>query len=360
MRYVSVIDFKLEREMEKEDLGQLFIVGFDGCSVKSDHPIVHSIENDNIGGVILFDHNVDGSRQNISSPAQLKELTETLQQYARIPLLVTVDQEGGRICRLKENDGFSASVSAKWLGGKDDEEITRFWAKKAAKELAASGVNLNFAPVVDLDLNLENPIISRYERSFGSACEIVVKHALIYIEEHHRCGISCCLKHFPGHGSSGSDSHLGFVDVTESWQEKELEPYRELFALGFSDAVMSAHVVNKKIDSTGKPATLSKDVLHKLLRDKLGFSGVIVSDDLQMRAITDYWGFDDAVQCAILAGVDLIVIGNNLVRDTNVVQRGVEVVWTLLEDGRMKEDDLQRSLDRIAVLKQKNAGSLSW
>lgn len=346
--------------MKKEDLGQFFIVGFDGCSVDRSHPIVHCLEEGNAGGIILFDRNVDGSLQNISSPQQLKELTAMLQEYAQTPLFITVDQEGGRVCRLKEQDGFGPTVSAKWLGIRNDEALTRSCASGVAEVLAEHGINLNLAPVVDLDLNSANPIIGRYERSFSIEYQEVIKYACICIEAHHHSGIACCLKHFPGHGSSGSDSHLGFVDITESWQEIELEPYRVLFAGGFSDAVMSAHVVNRKMDSTGKPATLSGKIMHTLLREKLGFTGVTISDDMQMRAIADYWGFEEAVQQAFLAGVDIVVVGNNLVRENNVVQRGVRVLMSLLEQGKITEEVLKQRLLRIAVLKQKIAGELIW
>ncbi len=346
--------------MNRHDLGQFFIVGFAGCSLDPAHSLVKTIEQDNIGGIILFDRNVDGSRQNISSPQQLQELTGALQGYARTPLLLAVDQEGGQVCRLREQDGFGPTRSAKWLGGQNDEQLTRSLAASGAEALAAHGLNLNFAPVVDLDLNSENPIISHFERSYGADCRDVVRHAGIFIEEHHRRGIGCCLKHFPGHGSSGSDSHLGFVDITESWQDKELDPYRELFTGGFSDAVMSAHVVNRKIDPSGKPATLSGQVMRSLLRHKLGFAGVTISDDLQMRAIADFWGFAEAVQQAVLAGIDLVVVGNNLVRDDKAVLVGVEAIWSLLEEGRISEEDLTQSLERIARLKQKIAGDIHW
>ncbi len=346
--------------MNKIDLGQFFIVGFDGCGGDQSLPLMETIVEDNIGGIILFDRNVDGSRQNIHCPEQLKKLTKSLQQHAQTPLLVTVDQEGGRVCRLKEKDGFASTVSAKWLGDQNDAQLTRKWAARGAKVLADHGINFNLAPVLDLDLNPDNPIISYYERSYGVKCEDVVKHASIWIEEHHRCQVACCLKHFPGHGSSGSDSHLGFVDITETWQEQELEPYREMFARGFSDAVMSAHVVNKKIDPTGKPATLSATVMGSLLRDKLNFSGVTLSDDLQMRAIADFWSFEEAVQQAVMAGVDLIIVGNNLIRDDQAARRGVEAIWSLLEEGKVEEEALRRSLERITTLKRKIAGEIHW
>jgi len=340
------------------DIGQMFLVGFDGVTVEESHPVVKAIVRDRLGGVILFDRNVDGTRQNIESPAQLGELTGTLQRYAEIPLLVALDQEGGRVCRLKERDGFPSTVSARQLGEKGESEVTYRHAGRIASILAECGINMNLAPVVDLDLNTENPIIGRYERSFGKVTGQVVSQATAFIQAHHERGIACCLKHFPGHGSAAADSHLGFVDVTEQWQEIELEPYVELFGAGFADSVMTAHVVNRRLDSRGLPATLSEPVISGLLRRRLGFNGVIISDDLQMKAISDRWGFEEAVQKAVLAGVDLLIVGNNLIREKDVVARGIRAVEQLLNG--IGEERLAAVTQRIAVLKRKIAGEIPW
>lgn len=342
------------------DIGQMFLVGFDGTEVDDGHPIVEAIVRDRLGGVILFDRNVDGTRQNIVSPVQLAELTGRLQGWAEIPLLVAIDQEGGRVCRLKKEDGFPPTLSAGVLGERGERETTYRHAAAIAAVLVECGVNVNLAPVVDLDLNADNPIISRYERSFGSATMQVVSQATAFIQAHHERGVACCLKHFPGHGSAAEDSHLGFVDMTEQWREIELEPYVELMGAGLADSVMTAHVVNRRLDGLGLPATLSEAVIGGLLRGRLGFNGVVISDDLQMKAIRGRWGFDDAVQKAVLAGVDLLIVGNNLVREQDVAARGIRAVERLLEDGKLDEKRLQQSLARIAVLKGKIAGEIPW
>lgn len=342
------------------DIGQMFLVGFDGLTVDENHPIVKAVERHRLGGVILFDRNVDGSRQNIASPAQLAELTGTLQRYAEIPLLVATDQEGGRVCRLKEEDGFPAAVSARQLGERGNGETTYRHAGRIASILAACGINMNLAPVVDLDLNPKNPIIGRYERSFGRETGQVVSQAAAFIRAHHERGIACCLKHFPGHGSAAADSHLGFVDITEQWREVELEPYAELFGAGLADSVMTAHVVNRRLDSRGLPATLSDAVISGLLRGRLGFNGVVVSDDLQMKAISSRWGFAEAVRQAVLAGVDLLLIGNNLVRETDVVARGIKAVEQLLDGKDLDGERLTAVMRRITVLKGKISGEIPW
>lgn len=340
-------------------LGQMFLLGFDGSTVSEDHWIVQEIFQENLGGVILFDRNIDGSLQNISSPDQLKNLTSYLQAISDVPLLIAVDQEGGKVCRLKHEAGFTASESAAKLSKLGLKDVALF-TSEMAKNLADHGINFNLAPVVDLDLNPNNPIISRYERSFGKDIGTVVACAKKFIKAHHEYGISCCLKHFPGHGSASSDSHLGFVDISAQWQEKELEPYRRLFSGGFSDAVMTAHVVHKYLEPSLLPATLSPAIINTMLREELGFNGVTMTDDLQMKAISDHYGFREAVQMAVLAGVDLLVIGNNLLRQGNVLAEGIAAIEELLKKGKIDMQSLEGSLQRINELKQKIQGKILW
>jgi len=340
-------------------LGQMFIAGFHGCEVVDAHWIVSALAHDRLGGVLLFDRNVDGSIQNIQSPVQLKRLVRALCQHADIVPFVTIDQEGGKVCRLKASAGFAPSFSAAELARQGVDATARQAAVLAA-DLAEYGINLNFAPVVDLDLNPNNPIIGRYARSFGADSAEVTAHAAIFIEAHHRQGIGCCLKHFPGHGSAGSDSHLGFVDTTECWQPVELEPYRRLLAKGFCDGIMTAHLVNRHLDPSGLPATLAPQVINGLLRRELGFDGVVFSDDLQMRAISQGWSLADAVQQAVLAGVDVLVIGNNLAPAEDAVQVGIRAIETLLAEGRIEVERIQAALARIALFKERITGRKPW
>lgn len=341
-------------------LGQLFLVGFSGQAVTEDHPLVATITRSDLGGVILFDRTLQGDRQNIVSPDQLRRLTASLQRYAATPLLVAVDQEGGKVCRLKEEDGFAGSLPAQRFGDLDDPAATGRAAESMAMELSDCGINLNLAPVVDLDLNPANPIIGRYQRCYGSEPAQVVRHAAAFIDAHHRNGVACCLKHFPGHGSAAGDSHLGFVDTTDQWQPDELEPYRQLCAAGLADSVMTAHVVNRQLDPSGLPATLSAPVLEDLLRSQIGFDGVTFSDDLQMRAISDQWSYEEAVQRALLAGVDMLIVCNVLAQMEDPVERGIRAVRDLLAQGRIGEERLRASLQRIATLKRKIQGEIPW
>ena len=233
-----------------QKIGQMLMVGFRGTEVDRNHFIIKEIRNQNLGGVILYDHDVTHKlrKRNISSPAQLKTLISSLQQASKTPLLVAIDQEGGSVARLKERDGFPATLSHSSLGRQDDPQTTEKQAAGIAETLADLGININMAPVVDLCVNPDNPVIAKRERCFSSDPEKVTAHALTYIKAHHQHGVLTTLKHFPGHGSSRSDSHLGFTDVSDTWSEKELIPYTRIIAGGQADAVMTAHVFNARLD----------------------------------------------------------------------------------------------------------------
>lgn len=337
----------------------MFTVGFSGTTVGPDHWIVEALTEEHLGGILLFDRNVDGTVQNISSPQQLRQLVDCLSRYAPEKPFIAIDQEGGKVCRLKAKTGFVQSPSAQELAA-SGVSATAASAAVMAAEMASLGITLNFAPVVDLDLNPDNPVIGRYQRSFSSASDVVTAHARAFITAHHEHGIGCCLKHFPGHGSAGGDSHLGFVDVTTCWQEQELEPYRCLFAAGYDDAVMTAHLVHHQLDPSGLPATLSPKIINGLLRRQLGFTGVVFSDDLQMQAISQRWSYREAVQLAVLAGVDVLVVGNNLTPRKDAVTEGIHAIEDMLATGEITEKRIRQSLARIALLKRKIAGLHPW
>src|SRR4051812_39827010 len=220
-------------------LGQLLIVGFRGARPAECEVIARDIREHQIGGVILFDQEMaDAStkRRNIESPAQVKELVSYLQSAAASPLLVAIDQEGGRVNRLKSDYGFPESISHEELGRINDPAETYRRAEQTATTLASVGINLNLAPVVDLDANPDNPIIKGKKRSFSADPETVARHAAEFVQAHRAHGVLACAKHFPGHGSAKGDTHLGLVDVTETWHERELIPFRRLIEAGKCDA----------------------------------------------------------------------------------------------------------------------------
>jgi beta-N-acetylhexosaminidase len=342
----------------REKIGQLLMVGFRGLEVSGRSPIVCAIEAGAIGGIILFDRDLalDRDRRNIRSPRQVKRLIATLQKAAATPLLVAVDQEGGKVARLKRKHGFPVAPEARSLGEADDPELTRRHAATTATALAEAGFNLNFTPVVDLDINPRNPIIGEFGRSYSADPAVVVRHALAVIEAHRKCGICCCPKHFPGHGSSCRDSHLGFTDVSETWEPLELEPYRELIARNKADSVMIAHVFNRHLDPEF-PATLSAKTVDGLLRRELGFAGAAISDDLDMKAISAEYSREKALELALNAGNDILLIANNLDYDKNIAVRIRDAVLGLVANGRISQTRIDEACRRVLALKAKTAAA---
>ncbi|HZG66484.1 MAG TPA: glycoside hydrolase family 3 N-terminal domain-containing protein [Herpetosiphonaceae bacterium] len=337
-------------------IGQMLMIGFRGLMAAEGDPILDDIRARHLGGVVLFDYDVptDTPVRNVESPAQVKALVEGLQAAAAIPLLVAVDQEGGRVRRLKEALGFVPLSSPQSLGAANDIERTRREAGATAQMLAELGINLNLAPVVDLNTNADNPVIGRLERSFSADPAVVTDHALAFIRAHHEHQVLCSLKHFPGHGSSAADSHLGLVDVTGTWSSAELEPYARIIEAGEADTVMTAHVFNATLDPT-YPATLSQPTIIGILRDRLHYGGVVLCDDLQMGAIREQYGYETAVEAVIAAGVDILVIANNTVYEEGITARTVAIIKQLIQDGKVSEARIDESHGRIQRLKSRLA-----
>lgn len=336
-----------------QKIGQMLIIGFRGFEAPSQHPISQAIKKYHIGGVVLFDYDVPTKSpvRNIQSPSQLKSLNRQLQSYAKIPLFITVDQEGGKVARLKQGLGFPQSVSAEYLGKLNNTDSTQYYAKKTARTLKEIGINTNLAPVIDVNINPENPVIGSLNRSFSANPETVAKHAKIYIDGLHKYNIITTLKHFPGHGSSEDDSHKGIVDVTKTWQKKELNPYKELINSGKTDIIMTAHIYNENLDST-YPATLSKPIITGILRDSLAFKGVIMSDDMQMGAIRKYYGLKESIKLSLQAGVDILVFANNSIFDVDIAAKAHRIIKELIDEGALSEERITESYKRIMQLKK--------
>jgi beta-N-acetylhexosaminidase len=333
-------------------LGQMIMVGFRGLSVTADAPIVADIVKRNVGSVVLFSYDValQSPVRNIESPAQTAQLTANLAALAAKPLLVAADQEGGMVARLNEQHRFPPSVSAQALGERNDPAYTYAQAESMARTLAAAGVNHNLAPVVDVNTNPANPVIGSLRRSFSADPAVVVEQARAFIEAHHAQGVTTTLKHFPGHGSSQADSHLGLVDVSATWQPLELGPYRALIGEGLTDAIMTAHVFNSQLDAD-YPATLSKSVITGLLREELGYDGVVITDDMNMGAITAQYGFEQAAVLAVQAGADILAYGNNLIYDPAVAERSIAALLAAVERGELSEERIDESYRRVMALK---------
>ncbi len=335
-------------------IGQMLMVGFRGTSAREQSSIAKDIHDLHLGGVILFDFDVEKKEygRNIVSPMQLLDLTAQLQQLSPSPLLIAVDQEGGMVTRLKSSEGFPQNVSHAYLGRIDIADTTRYYSDLLARSLAIVGINVNFAPVLDLDINPDNPVIGKLDRSFSADQDIVTRHAGLFIDAMHNWDVLSAVKHFPGHGSSVEDSHLGFVDVTDTWSEEELAPYRALIAQEKLDLVMTGHIFNRDLDPEW-PATLSESIIDGTLREQLGFDGVVVSDDMMMRAITEHYGLETAIKQAVNAGVDILIFANNTYAyDPDIARVAFTTLKNLVMNGDIPRARIDESYDRIRALKK--------
>ena len=335
----------------------MLMVGFKGDSVTEDCDAARYVRDLKVGAIVLFDIDLTGSAtigsRNITSKERLTRMTSQLKAWADYPLLIATDQEGGKVARLKPQYGFLPTVTAEYLGTVDNEDTTRYYAARLAREVAESGVNVNLAPVVDV-LNHDCAAVGHFMRCFSTDPQAIARHAGWFIEESHRQGVLCTLKHFPGHGNAIDDSHYGFVDVTNGWHPEELEPFSLLIDAGKADLIMTAHLFNRNIDDE-YPATLSSKTINGLLRGQMGFDGVVVTDDLYMQAIIDQYSIPTALELAINAGADLICVGNNI--NTGFEPERpfmlVEMIVNSVKQGRIPWQRLQESHDRVMRLASK-------
>jgi beta-N-acetylhexosaminidase len=335
-------------------LGQMLLVGFRGYTASLNSTIASDIKDRHIGGVILYDFDIPTKTKvrNFKTVAQVTKLVTQLKSYASIPLFVAIDQEGGYVSRLKEEYGFTKSYSQDYLGKKNDTSFTREVAEHTAKQMVQIGANMNFAPVVDVNTNKENPVIAKLFRSYSSSTKKVTRHALKCIEGLRNGGVFSAIKHFPGHGSSYYDSHEELANVTTTWDKKELLPFAEIIRKNACDMVMTAHIFNGKLDPDF-PATLSETIITGMLRDSLGWQGVIVSDDMMMKAITSFYGFEKAIRLAINAGVDILIFSNNSTYDKDVAAKALRVLKHYVNNGSISRDRVNNSYMRIMRLKEK-------
>lgn len=339
-------------------IGQMVMVGFRGLELSADNPVVRDISEARIGGIIVFsrDCTLNSTVRNIAGPDQLARLTSDLQSHAEIPLFIAVDQEGGIIKRLTGEMGFPETPSAAELGNSGDLKAAYKAGCVTGRTLKSVGINMDFAPVVDVNRNAANPVVAALQRSFSDDPRIVASFAESFINGLHSGGILSSLKHFPGHGSSHGDSHLGFTDVTDSWDKSELYPFSKLIDDGKPDMVMTAHIFNSKWDRE-YPATLSRKVINGLLRRKLGFDGIVITDDMQMQAISGEFGFKEGIYRAVKAGADILLFGNNLIHEPGLGVKAAATLKQLVREGRLTKHRIKLSYERIMRVKQRMAVS---
>jgi len=353
--FMGLLSLPLLAEVSLEQkIGQMLMVGFHGTTATPESQICKDIKKYHIGSVILFDYNPVNKNEpkNIADKKQLKKLTSQLQKCSYDgKLLIAVDQEGGKVQRLKRKYGFYGKFPKASDVVKMDQSQIKSTYVNMSKELKGVGINYDLAPVVDLDINMKNHVIHGLGRSFGKEPKTVAKYASTFIDAMHYYGVLTALKHFPGHGSSVGDTHKGFVDVTNLWNKVEMEPYRLLNKK--ADTVMVAHVFNKKLD-TKYPATLSKKTVNGLLRKKLGFNGVVITDDLQMGAISKKYGLKKTLNLAINAGDDILLFGNQLdPRKIVSSKKLVTTITSLVKNGAVSQKQIEKAYHRIQKLKER-------
>lgn len=318
----------------KRRAGQRLVMGLSGPSLDQEQR--RFISEVQPAGFILFARNIEGAEQVAELNRELVDLCP-----ADRPPLLSIDQEGGRVLRLKATPWPSMRV----LGNADDPALTAQIGRAMSDELRAAGFNLNYAPVCDVDSNPKNPVIG--DRSFGPDPARVARHALAMMEAAHSRGVIACAKHFPGHGDTSVDSHLALPVVDKELgelREVELPPFAAMVKAGVG-LVMTSHVLFPDLDRE-LPCTLSERVLKRLLREELGFRGVVISDDLEMKAVRGRWPVPDLLELATRAGVDLFCVGRSFEHDLRLSAEVFDGLVRLSEQSagleRMTEDSVRR------------------
>ncbi len=329
----------------RKKIGQMIILGFNGTTL--DDSLRVDLAERNLGGVIFLGGNC-------TSPLQIQQLTASIRSAAMTPPLIAIDEEGGQVARLKRSNGFASTYTAYTLGSVFQSlDSTAAQAALMASWLSECGINVNFAPVVDVDVNPSSPAIGAYGRSFSSIPSVVAAHAEQFIDEFHAQHIITTLKHFPGHGSAATDSHFNLPDITTTWADSELVPYRTLLAAHKIDLVMVGHLFNAKIDSL-YPSSLSYNTITGLLRDSLGYNGVVVTDDLyNMEAITANFDFSTTVQHAINGGNDMLLYIFNFdqISHASLCEEIIDTVEAMVNRGVIAESRIDDAYNHIQQLK---------
>ena len=338
----SAADLSLE-----EQVGQVLCITLQGKAV--DGANLMDLAEIQPGGVILY-----SAVGNIGTPAEVAAFDREMQRWALacsgVPLLIGIDQEGGRVARLRE--GVTLFPGNMALGATGDASLARSAALVTGRELRALGINVNFAPVLDVNVNPENPVIG--DRSFGSSPEEVARFGIAASRGYRESGVLPVVKHFPGHGDTSVDSHLGLPLVPhgrERLEKVELAPFRAAFDAGVP-AVMTAHVRVPALQPEPLPATFSQKIFHDLLRDEMGFEGLVFSDSMGMGAISEGWSAGEAAVLAFRAGADMLIYGADRDYSREKVRAVRDALVAAVRNGEISRERLEKSVERILAAKK--------
>lgn len=335
----------------EEMAGQMIVVGFTGDDVSdaSVEKLTSEIASSGIGGVMYL-------KTNVKSRAAVEAMNQAFVAAAPNGLkpFITLDQEGGSVERLTSAVGFDETPGAETVAGEYTPAEAEAIYGKMADGIAAWGFNVNFAPVVDLNVNPRNQVIARFGRAFSAKPEEVADYAEAVVAAHHKAGLITAIKHFPGHGSSTADSHEGYVDITRSWNEDELSPYAKMFDGGYADFVMVGHLINRNYSD--QPASLAPEWIDGVLRTELRFSGVVISDDLEMGAIRQHYDLKETVTRAVRAGVDVLLFSNTAKPRNSLADEVRAILVAEAEADPAFKTRIEESYKRIVALKARIGG----
>ncbi|RAP32663.1 glycoside hydrolase family 3 [Candidatus Marinamargulisbacteria bacterium SCGC AG-439-L15] len=330
-------------------IGQMICTGFQGTN-STQKPIKELkklISQKKIGCVILYNHNIQNPEQTQALIRTLKESSPT--DY---PLLVAIDQEGGYVQRLKTKKGFPKFPSAKKIGHAYSYNQARRNYERMAELLKELGVNLNLGVVLDLEKNKDSVLISKKERSFSDTPFVVSHYAKIMIDAHKTQNVLTAIKHYPGHGSTAVDTHDKLANISKTWSQQELIPYKSLISADKVDIIMTSHVLNRNVDPK-LPASLSQKHIQGQLRQTLNYQGVVISDDLQMNAIRKNYSLDTILTNSINAGTDILLFGSIGKENSTLPLTISNKIKVAIENGSILPEHIDLAFIRIMRLKQR-------
>lgn len=323
-------------------VGQRIVAGFPGTTIDSE--LEEFIRHYQIGNFILFKHNIVNANQ---LKTLCEGLTKLSKKYTGHRAFITIDQEGGMVTRLSD-DSVNIPGAMALAATKDEANIYEA-GKITGEQLRTLGFNFNLAPVADINSNMDNPVIG--VRSYGDEPNQVAKYSVAMMKGLFDGGVLASAKHFPGHGDTNVDSHLGLPQVHKSFSEMEqceLVPFKALIEAGIP-AIMTSHIIFPALEENNLPATMSRKIITGLLKETLGFKGLVISDCMEMSAIKKYYGSMEGIKHAIIAGVDLIFVSHTM----SVAREASDVLTDMLEKGELSMDEMDASIEKIMYYKEK-------
>ncbi len=331
----------------EEEIGQMLMVGIRGTNLNAkvmEQTRQQVIEGD-IGGIIFFKHNIKNSRQFRIFVKSIASLP------VAVPLFLAVDEEGGQVRRLRKSQGFKEFPSAAYVGANLNDSKACDVYSNMAIQIHKTGLNLNLGPVVDVNINRASPAIGQLNRSFSRDPGKVFKLGQIFIRAHQKAGVLTTLKHYPGHGSSREDTHNELTDITHTWRNSEQLPFRRLIDSAEVDLIMAGHLFDQNVDLK-YPASISHSHIQETLREKLGYQGVVITDDLQMGAIIKRYPLDEIIISAINAGCDILQFSDPMNLSQDLPAHVRQVVISAINKGEINPERIHQSYQRIMNLKQ--------